>query len=92
MRVFMRFAKMYYDESMEDRERAGRAFEHKDYPQAVFYAQQSLEKGVKAMLEAKMRVVHNNGPELIGVFAEVFEGEWRQEFDQIIEGLEYLTE
>ncbi|MEM1655671.1 MAG: HEPN domain-containing protein [Nitrososphaerota archaeon] len=92
MSIFQKFAKKYFDESLRDLERAKRAFMIEDYPQAVFYAQQSLEKGVKAMLEVRRRIVYNHGPELIGVFAEVFESEWRREFDHIMEALEYLME
>ncbi|MCX8187875.1 MAG: HEPN domain-containing protein [Nitrososphaeria archaeon] len=44
------------------------------------------------MLEIRRRVVYNHGPELIGIFVEVFEKEWQKEFDLIIEALEYLTE
>jgi HEPN domain-containing protein len=44
---------------------------YEDYPQAVFYAQQSVEKSVKAMLEAKRHVIYNNGPELISMFVDV---------------------
>ncbi|MEM2922740.1 MAG: HEPN domain-containing protein [Candidatus Bathyarchaeia archaeon] len=51
-----------------------------------------MEKGVKAMLEFRKHVVYNHGPGLIGIFAEVFEDEWQQEFNHIIESLEYLTE
>jgi len=90
--VFEKFAKKYFEESLRDLERARRALDQKDYPQAVFYAQQSVEKGVKSMLEVKRRVVYNHGPELIGVFVDVFEDEWRPELDRILEGLEYLTE
>jgi len=90
--VFEKFAKKYFEESLKDLERAKRAIEAGDYPQAVFYAQQSLEKGVKAMLEVRKRVVYNHGPELIGIFSEVFENEWQEEFNSIVEGLEYLTE
>ncbi|MEM2484621.1 MAG: HEPN domain-containing protein [Nitrososphaerota archaeon] len=92
MGTFERFAKKYFEESLKDLERAKRAFKVEDYPQAVFYAQQSVEKGVKAMLEFRKHVVYNHGPGLIGIFAEVFEDEWQQEFNHIIESLEYLTE
>lgn len=92
MGVFEKFARKYFEESLKDLERAKRAFRSEDYPQAVFYAQQSVEKGVKAMLEVKRRVVYNHGPILIGIFAEVFESEWQQEFNHIMESLEYLTE
>jgi len=77
---------------LKDLERARKALREGDYPQAVFYAQQSMEKGVKSMLEVRRRVVYNHGPELVGIFVDVFENEWRHEFDVIIDGLEYLTE
>lgn len=92
MVIFEKFARKYFEESLKDLERARRAFKYKDYPQAVFYAQQSVEKGVKAMLEIKRRVVYNHGPELIGIFVDVFENEWNKEFNHIVEALEYLTE
>lgn len=92
MSVFERFAKKYFEESLRDLERAGRALDQRDYPQAVFYAQQSVEEDVKSTLEVKRRAVYDHGPELIGIFVEVFEDEWRPESDRIIEGLEYLTE
>lgn len=90
--MFEKFARKYFEESLKDLERAKRAFRDRDYPQAIFYAQQSVEKGVKAMLESKRHVVYNHGPELIGIFVDVFENEWGQEFDPILEALEYLTE
>jgi HEPN domain-containing protein len=90
--VFEKFAKKYLDEASKDLERAKRAFELSDYPQAVFYAQQCTEKAVKAMLEVKRRVVYNHGPELIGLFVEVFEDEWSKDFEDVVEALEYLTE
>lgn len=75
MGAFEKFARKYFEESLKDLERARRAFRVEDYPQAVFYAQQSVEKGVKAMLEVRRRVVYNHEPGLIGIFAEVFESE-----------------
>ena len=92
MSVFEKFAKKYFEEALKDLERARKALREGDYPQAVFYAQQSMEKGVKSMLEVRRRVVYNHGPELVGIFVDVFENEWRHEFDVIIDGLEYLTE
>ncbi len=90
--IFEKFARKYFEESLKDLERAKRALRVEDYPQAVFYAQQSLEKGVKAMLELRRRIVYNHGPELVGIFVEAFEGEWQQEFNHILESLEYLME
>jgi len=92
MSIFAKFAKKYFEESEKDLERAIRAFNVNDYSQAVFYAQQSVEKGVKAMLEFKKKVVYNHGPELISIFSDTFSSEWREEYNTIVEALEYLTE
>lgn len=92
MSLFDKFAKKYFEEAGRDLERARRAFNFNDYPQAVFFAQQCVEKAVKAMLEAKKRVVYNHGPELVGIFVEVFEKEWLEDFRFIVEALEFLTE
>ncbi|OYT55459.1 MAG: DNA-binding protein [Desulfurococcales archaeon ex4484_217_2] len=92
MSLFVKFARKYFEESEKDLERAIRALNLDDYPQAIFYAQQSVEKGVKAMLEVRRKVVYNHGPELIGIFSETFSNEWRKEYDIIVEALEYLTE
>jgi len=90
--VFEEFARAYIREALRDLGRARRAFREGDYPGAVFFAQQAAEKAVKAMLEARRRVVYNHGPELVAVFAESFEGEWRPEYDKVVEALEYLSE
>jgi len=90
--LFDEFARKYLEEAIKDLARAERALSLGDYPQAVFYAQQCAEKSVKAMLEAKRRIVYNHGPELVGVFVEVFEREWREEFNRVVEALEYLSE
>lgn len=44
------------------------------------------------MLEIKKKVVYNHGPELISIFSEVFEKEWKNEFSIILDALEYLSE
>jgi len=92
MTLFEKFAKKYFEEATLDLARARRALDAGDYPQAVFYAQQCAEKGAKAMLEARRRVVLNHGPEIISAFVEVFESEWSLELDTVVEALEYLTE
>ncbi|MGC9069462.1 MAG: HEPN domain-containing protein [Thermoprotei archaeon] len=92
MSIFAKFAKKYFEESEKDLERALRAFNIEDYPQAIFYAQQSAEKGVKAMLEFRRRVVYNHGPELIAIFSDTFASEWEKEYEIIVGALEYLTE
>ena len=92
MSVFMKFARKYFEEALKDLERAERALKFNDYPQAVFYAQQSVEKCAKSMLEVKRRVVYNHGPELIAIFSDVFKDEWSDDYNVIIEALEYLQE
>jgi HEPN domain-containing protein len=92
MSLFEKFARKYFEEAALDLARARRAFEAGDYPQAVFYAQQCVEKGAKAMLEAKRRVVLNHGPELISAFVEAFESEWSPKLDDVVGALEYLME
>ncbi|MCD6368661.1 MAG: HEPN domain-containing protein [Thermoproteales archaeon] len=90
--IFDKFAKKYFEEALRDFERAKRALSFNDYPQAIFYAQQSVEKAVKAMLEARKKVVYNHGPELISLLIDVFREEWSSELDIVVEALEYLTE
>jgi len=90
--IFEKFARKYFEEAAKDLERAERALKFNDYPQTIFYAQQCVEKAVKAMLELRRRVVYNYGPELIGIFVEVFESEWVGEFNVVVNALEYLTE
>lgn len=92
MSLFEKFARKYFEEAVKDLERAERALRFNDYPQAVFYAQQSVEKAVKAMLETRKKVVYNHGPELVGIFAEAFEKEWVEGYNVIVEALEFLTE
>lgn len=92
MSIFEKFAKKYYEEAVKDLYRAERALEYSDFPQAVFYAQQCVEKCVKSLLEVKKRVVYNHGPELISIFIEAFERDWISEFNAVVEALEFLTE
>jgi HEPN domain-containing protein len=90
--IYDKFAEKYYQEAKRDLERALRALQFLDYPQAVFYAQQCVEKCVKALLEVKRRVIYSHGPELLSIFLEVFEKEWVEEFNTIANALEFLTE
>lgn len=92
MSIFEKFAKKYFEEGKKDVERALRALNVNDYSQAVFYAQQCVEKSVKAMLEVKRKTIYNHGPELIAVFSETFSQEWNTRYSVILEALEYLTE
>jgi HEPN domain-containing protein len=92
MSLFEKFARSTSRRRRSISRGAKRAFEAGDYPQAVFYAQQCAEKGAKAMLEARRRVVLNHGPELISAFVEAFESEWSPELDGVVGALEYLME
>ncbi|MEM4369431.1 MAG: HEPN domain-containing protein [Desulfurococcaceae archaeon] len=44
MSIFEKFARKYFEEALRDLERARRALQFNDYPQAVFYAQQCVVK------------------------------------------------
>jgi len=92
MSVFVKFAKKYYEEALKDFERARRAITLEDYPQATFYAQQCVEKGVKALLEVRRRVVYNNGPELASYLVEVYKDEWFEGLEAVVAALEFLSE
>lgn len=92
MSIFVKFAKKYFEEASKDLERAKRATNLGDYPQAVFYAQQCVEKSVKALLEARRRVVYNHGPELVAHLLEAYRDEWSEELEQVVAALEYLSE
>ncbi len=89
------FARRYLQEARKDLRRAQRALGEGDYPEAVFHAQQCVEKAVKAMIESKREYVYNHGPRLVSIFVKVFESEWRSEFDEVVDiagwFLEYYT-
>ena len=72
--MFEKFAKKFFEEAIRDLERARRALRFEDYPQSAFYAQQCVEKCVKAMLEARKRAVYNHGLELIAIFTDATSG------------------
>ncbi len=92
MAIYRDFARLYLEIAKKDLELATEAFRKNDYPETVFHAQQCVEKSVKAMLEARMKYVHNHGPALISLFEEVFSSVWRDEYDIIIEALDYLRD
>ena len=92
MSIFVKFAKKYFEEAVKDFERAKRALSFNDFSQATFYAQQCVEKAVKAMLEVRKRIVYNHGPELIAIFSDTFSSEWCDEYNIITQALEYLQE
>jgi len=90
--VFVKFARKYFEEALRDLERARRALSFEDYPQAVFYAQQSVERRVKALLEARRRAVYNSGAELVFYLAETYRDSWFDELEFLASALEFLSE
>ncbi|OYT50108.1 MAG: hypothetical protein B6U73_04630 [Desulfurococcales archaeon ex4484_204] len=92
MSIYKEFARKYFKECLKDLDRALRAIQFRDYPQAAFYSQQCVEKCAKAMLEVRRRVVYNHGPELLTVFIDAFSDEWRGEYDAVVTAMEFLTE
>ena len=92
MSFYEEFARRYYREAAKDLGRAERAFREKDYPEAVFHAQQCVEKAVKAMIEAKREYVYNHDPKLATEFMRVFESEWRSVFEDIVDIIGWFTE
>ncbi len=92
MSFYEEFARRFFREALKDLERARRAFQEGDYPEAVFHAQQCVEKAVKAMVEAKREYVYNRGLRLASVFVRVFESEWKPEFEEIVDALGWFTE
>ncbi len=92
MTFYEEFARKYLREARKDLERARRALRERDYPEVVFHAQQCVEKAVKAMIESKREYVRNHGPILSSTFVRVFESEWREEFEDIIDILGWFLE
>ena len=92
MGFYEEFAKRFYREALKDLERAQKALRDRDYPEAVFHAQQCVEKAVEAMIEARREYVYNHGPRLASIFARVFENEWSGEYDEVLDILGWFTE
>ncbi len=92
MGFYEEFAKRFYREALKDLERAQKALRDRDYPEAVFHAQQCVEKAVEAMIEARREYVYNHGPRLASIFAHVFENEWSDEYDEVLDILGWFTE
>lgn len=86
------FARKYYLEARRDLERSLKALRESDYPEAVFHAQQCVEKSVKALIEAKREYVYNHGPRLASLFVRVFEDEWSSEFEEIVDIIGWFSE
>ncbi len=92
MGFYEEFARRFYREALKDLERARKALREGDYPEAVFHAQQCVEKAVKAMVEARREYVCNHGPRLASLFIRVFESEWRDEFEDVVDIIGWFTE
>ncbi len=92
MTFYEEFARKYYHEARKDLERSLRALNEGDYPEVVFHAQQCVEKLVKALIESKREYVYNHGPKLTSVFIRVFESEWRDEFEEVVDILGWFSE
>ncbi len=72
--------------------RADEAFKEGDYPEAVFHAQQAVEKAVKAMIEAEREYVMNHGPALASQFSRLFIEELGEDLDTVVESLGWFME
>ncbi len=92
MAIYKEFARVYLEIARKDLESALKAFNIGDYPEAVFHAQQCVEKAVKAMLECKKKWAFNHGPLLLSVFEDAFKDEWCSNYDVVVEALDYLRD
>ncbi len=92
MGLYEEFARKYYLEAKKDLMRSRRALGEGDYPEAVFHAQQCVEKAVKALIEAKKEYVYNHGPRLSSIFIRVYSDEWCSELDKVVDIVEWFTE
>lgn len=92
MGFYEEFARRFYREALKDLERAQKALRDRDYPEAVFHAQQCVEKAVEAMIEARREYVYNHGPRLASIFTRAFENEWSDEYDEVLDILGWFTE
>ncbi len=90
--IFEEFARKYYLEACKDLDRAMKAFREGDYPESVFHSQQCVEKAVKALIEAKRGYVFNHGVILSNYFIRVYKDEWIDDFDFIVECIDWFTE
>jgi len=72
--------------------RACRALSEGDYPEAVFHSQQCVEKAVKALIESKREYVYNHEPRLASILVRIFEDEWRDEFEELVDIIGWFSE
>jgi len=86
------FARRFFAEALKDLRRARRALNEGDYPEAVFHAQQCVEKAVKALIEAKREYPADRGPGLASALVRVYRDEWCQELEEVVDVLGWFTE
>ncbi|MBS7637425.1 HEPN domain-containing protein [Candidatus Bathyarchaeota archaeon] len=72
---------LFFAEALKDVRRADEAFKEGDHPEAVFHAQQPVEKAVKAMIEDEREYVMNHGPALASQFSRLFVEELGEDLD-----------
>lgn len=92
MTFYEDFARAFLIEAKNDFDRAKKAFNENDFPHAVFNSQQCVEKAVKAMIEAKREYVYNHGPRLASIFIRIFEDEWIDDYDEIVNIIGWFSE
>lgn len=92
MAFFEEYARKFFLEARKDIKRARKAFKENDYPDAVFHAQQCVEKAVKAMIESKREYVYNHGPRLASIFSRIFADEWCEEFSDVVDIIGWFSE
>ncbi|EHP69623.1 hypothetical protein, C-terminal domain of eukaryotic chaperone SACSIN like protein [Metallosphaera yellowstonensis MK1] len=85
---FREYARAFYEVAKRDGERARRAMELRDFPQCFFYAQQSVEKSAKAMLELKL--VYKKEHDIIADVASNLQDLGR-DLDEVLNALDYLS-
>ncbi|MDT7901913.1 MAG: HEPN domain-containing protein [Acidianus sp.] len=85
---YREYAKAYYSVALKDNERAKKALEIKDYPECFFYAQQSVEKSVKAMLEVKL--IYRKEHDVIADASNNLQ-ELGEDLDKVLNALDYLS-
>lgn len=92
MTFFEEYARRFFFEARKGMERARKAFRDEDYPDAVFHAQQCVEKAVEAMIESRREYVYNHGPRLASIFSRVFKDDWSEEFDDVVDIIGWFSE
>ena len=85
-RRYKEYALAYIKIAEKDLERARDALNRKDYAQCAFYAQQCIDKSVKARLELKLFYTREH--DILPYFVEKFKEEWKEGFNIIVEALD----